>query len=212
MNRLDAHLGGCLVLLSFFTACGSSDKGTPKSPDAGGGNTASTGGATSASGGATSSSSGGVTASSGGTTAASGGATSLGCNLSPCTGKTAFGTPLTACCQSATLCGVTVAAVGQCFDPAQIPSADSGAFSPERIVSDPKCKGTTFPTPDGGAPIHLGGCCDKSDVCGFSTANVPSVGGFSLPTQCITPTEVRQFGGGIDAGAAVHCDYPADGG
>jgi hypothetical protein len=100
--------------------------------------------------------------------------------------------------------------------PFQLP--EGGLFGPaEKVVPDPTCPGQPFmggmmgapPGADGGTTLP--GCCDKSGVCGVSTA--PFAGPF-ISLQCLTPADTQAVlarfpggGGSFDAGPAKACTY-----
>lgn len=203
--------------VAVASACGGSDSGNPgksTSPEAGttetgGSSAAGAGGATSAGGKAN----GGTTG--GGTTGAGGGVVT-GCTLTPCEGKKAFGQDLTACCMTATQCGVSSAAfmAGQCLSADllnQIP--DASAFT-EKIVLDPTCPDLQLPDAgsagfgfDAGSANALKGCCDKTNVCGV--AFTITAGPLTI-SQCYTPADQAAAGMGtpvVDAGPSIPCTY-----
>jgi hypothetical protein len=94
---------------------------------------------------------------------------------------------------------------------------EGGLFGPaEKVVLDPTCPDQHFngggfmgaPAGGDGGTTTLPGCCDKSGVCGISTA--PFAGAF-VSMQCLTAADIQKtfsrFGGfgrfGVDAGAAA---------
>jgi hypothetical protein len=230
-------LVGVIVPAAFAFACSSSGDsksvsgtGAAGGTDAGlgsaggkagntaGGATGSSGGATGSTGGATGST-GGATGSTGGATGSTGGAASLACDTSACTGKSFGGQALAPCCQNATTCGVSVGGTN-CISPSLLArvTGDGGIFGPpETIVPDKACPERQFAAQMGGAPTTLAGCCDKTGVCGVSTASFPSMGGFSIPTQCLTAADIQRLGAGTgmalggDAGPQTACTYPTGG-
>lgn len=134
----------------------------------------------------------------------------LVCDESACEGRMYKGQVLETCCFSDKGCGVIVN--GTCTAPILIADRDASSSSPfgtgETVVLDPSCPDQTITM---GQTLLLKGCCDKTGVCGASTAAL-AANGAPIPAMCISPKEATAFGQRPEAGAERSCNYPSDGG
>ncbi len=139
----------------------------------------------------------------------SGGPMKLVCDESACEGRTYKGQTLSTCCVSEKGCGVIVD--GKCTAPILIADREAGSSpfgSGEPVVLDPSCPDQTI---NMGQTFTLKGCCDRTGVCGASTAAL-AANGAPIPAMCISPKEATAFGQRSEAGTEKPCVYPNDGG
>lgn len=136
------------------------------------------------------------------------------CEESVCEGHTYMGQTLATCCLSERGCGVMLD--GECVATNVVRALDPDAGKPatigtaETVVLDPSCPDQTFMM---GANIVLKGCCDKSGVCGASTAEFAASFGIPIAAMCVTRAEAARMGQRPpDSGPEKTCDYPAEAG